>query len=98
MPRREKFSEKALQASSSRNRICDGVGSEEEDALEWKGFRDGADLHLGAIDMTNVNGKETEREKKRETIRKVPTHFKYNKHIEKRVHMHEKCINMCHVI
>ena len=29
--------------------------------------------------MTNVNRKE----KERETIRKVPTHFKYNKYIEK---------------
>ena len=49
------------------------------------------DLHLGAINTTNVN--RIERGKK-ETIRKVPTHFKYSKYIEKRVHMHEKCMNM----
>ena len=32
--------------------MWEGVGSEgeeEEDALEWKGFRDGVDLHLGAM-------------------------------------------------
>ena len=63
MPRQEKFSEKALQASSSRNRIWEGVGSEDEDAPEWRGFRDRVDLHFGAMDTTNVNKKEREREK-----------------------------------
>ena len=38
------------------------------------------------------------REGERETIRKVPTHFKYNKYIEKRVHMHGECMNMWHAI
>ena len=57
MPCQEKFSEKALRASSSWNRICDGVGSEEVDAPERKGFRDEADFRLGAIDTTNVNEK-----------------------------------------
>ena len=55
MPRLEKFSENALKASSSRNRIWDRVGLDEEEALEWKGFRAGVDLRLGAIDTTNVN-------------------------------------------
>ena len=40
--------------------------------------------------MTNVNRKEREKE----TIRKVPTHFKYNKYIEKQVRMHGECMNM----
>ena len=38
------------------------------------------DLCLGAIDTTNVN--KIERGKK-ETIRKTPKQFKYNKYIEK---------------
>ena len=49
------------------------------------------DLHLGAINTTNVN--RIERGKK-ETIRKVPTHFKYSKYIEKGVRMHGECMNM----
>ena len=55
MPRLEKFSENALKASSSRNRIVEGEGSIDEEASEQRGFRVGVDLHLGAIDMTNVN-------------------------------------------
>ena len=43
-------------------------------------FRDGVDLRLGAIDTTNVNKK---RGREKETIRKAPTQFKYNKYIEK---------------
>ena len=81
MPRREKFSEKALRASSSWNRIWEGVGLEEdEDVSERRRFRDGADLRLGAIDTTNVNRK---RGREKETIRKAPTQFKYNKYIKK---------------
>ena len=52
MPRQEKFFEKAFRASSSRNRI------EEEVGLEDERFWDGADLHFGAIDTTNVNKRE----------------------------------------
>ena len=55
MPRLKKFSENALKASSSRNRIVEGEGSEDEEAPERRGFRDGVDLCLGAIDTTNVN-------------------------------------------
>ena len=80
MPRLEKFSENALKASSSRNRIWDKVGSDDEEALERRGFRVGVDLCFGAIDMTNVNRK---RGRERNTIRKVPSNFKYNKYIEK---------------
>ena len=50
MPHREKFSEKAFRASSSQNRIDERVGSDEVDAPERRGFWDGVDLHLGAID------------------------------------------------
>ena len=34
-----------------------GVESEDEEALEQRGFRARVDLRLGAIDMTNVNRK-----------------------------------------
>ena len=32
-----------------------GVESEDEEALEQRGFRARVDLRLGAIDMTNIN-------------------------------------------
>ena len=66
MPRLEKFSENALKASSSRNRIWDKVGSDKEEVPERKGFRAGVDLRLGAIDTTNVNNKEGEKERQSE--------------------------------
>ena len=42
----------------------DGVGSEreEKDALERRGFYDGADLRLGDIEQTNVRKRERERD------------------------------------
>ena len=55
MPRLEKFSENALKALSSRNRMIEGEGSVDEEAPEQRGFRVGVDLRLGAIDTTNVN-------------------------------------------
>ena len=90
-PYREKFSEKSFRASSSQNRMWEGVGSKEDDALERKGFWDRADLHLGVIDKTNINKKKG---RERKTIRKAPKQFKYNKYIEKEVHMHGECMNM----
>ena len=72
MPHREKFSEKALWASSLQKRICEGVGLEEVDALEQRLFRDGANLRLGAIDTTNVNKK---RGRERDN-QKIPNTFK----------------------
>ena len=42
-----------------------GVESEDEEALEQRGFRARVDLRLGAIDMTNVNRK---RGREKETI------------------------------
>ena len=50
MPRLQKFSEKSFRAFSSRNRTEDGVGLEEEDVPELRGFWDGVDLRLGAIE------------------------------------------------
>jgi len=49
MPHLEKFSENALKASSSQNRTLEGEGSEDEEALERRGFRAGVDLHLDVI-------------------------------------------------
>ena len=71
MPHQEKFYEKALWASLSRNRICERVGSEEVDAPERRGFRDGANFRLGVIDTTNVNenrGKERDNQKSPNTF------------------------------
>ena len=53
----EKLSENALWASSSWNRRERRAESEDEEASEWKGFRVGVDLRLGAIDTTNINNK-----------------------------------------
>ena len=69
MPRLEKFSENALKASSSQNRTLEGEGSEDEEALERRGFRAGVNLRLGAIDTTNVNRK---RGKERKDNQKSP--------------------------
>ena len=69
-PHLEKFSKNALWASSSWNRRERGVESEDEEAPEWRVFRAGVDLCLGAIDTTNVNRK---RGRIRKTIRKVPS-------------------------
>ena len=55
MPGLEKFFENALKASSSRNRTVEGERSVDEEPPKRRGFRAGVDLHLGAIDTTNVN-------------------------------------------
>ena len=68
MPRLEKFSENALKASSSRNRTLEDEGSEDEEAPERRRFQIGVDLHLGAIDTTNVNrnrGRKRKRQSKK---------------------------------
>ena len=41
-------------------------GEEEEDAPERRGFQDGVDLRLGAIEQTNARKRERERERERE--------------------------------
>ena len=69
MPRLEKFSKNALKASSSRIQIVEGEGSEDEEALERRGFQVGVDLRLGAIDMINVN---RNRGRKRKYNKKSP--------------------------
>ena len=66
MTRLEKFSENALKASSSQNRMLEGEGSEDEEALKRRGFRAGVDLRLGAINTANVNRKRGEKEKQLE--------------------------------
>ena len=62
MPRLEKFSKKSDLAFPSWNWMWKGVGLEnEEEALEWKRFRDGVDFRLGAIEQL------TERRRERDT-------------------------------
>ena len=63
MPRLEKFFEKSFRALSSWNRTEEGVGSEEEDALERRGFWDGVDFRLGA--MMQLTERKREKEKER---------------------------------
>ena len=67
MPHLQKFFEKSFRASSSWNQIEEVVGSEEEDVLERRGFLDGVDLHLGAIEQTNARKRERERERVRQS-------------------------------
>ena len=69
MPRREKFSEKSLQALSSQNQTWEGVVSEEEDAPEWNEFWDGLDFRLGAIEqLTKERGRERNTQKSTNNI------------------------------
>ena len=49
-----------------------GVESE-EDILEWRGFQDGMDLHLGAICSLSEREKERERETEKHNHNRVPT-------------------------
>ena len=91
MPRLEKFSENALKASSSRNRIVEGEGLVDEEAPERRGFQAGVDLCLGAIDMTNVNRfRGRRREEQSEKSQAIQIYQIY----ERRVRMHGKCMNM----
>ena len=69
MPRLEKFSKNALEASSSQNRTLEGEGLEDEEAPEQKRFRVGVDLRLSVIDTTNVN---KNRGRKRKDNQKSP--------------------------
>ena len=67
MPHLQKFSKKSFRALSSWNQTWEGVGLEEEDALERRGFWDGVDLRLGAIEQANRRERKRERERQRET-------------------------------
>ena len=89
MPRREKFSEKAFQASSSRNWIDEGVGSGEVDALEWRGFRDGVDLHLDAIDTDyHKQKREGEKERERDNQKSPKNNSNISRYIKEKERMH----------
>ena len=95
MPRCEKFSKKFDLAFLSRNRTWEGVepdGEEEEDALEWRRFWDGVDLRFGAIEQTNVRGREREGERQLEKYQAV---FK-NQMIKKEGTYAWKWTNMWH--
>ena len=84
MSRLEKFSENALKASSSRNRTLEGEGSKDEEVLERRGFRAGVDLHLGAIDTTNVNkkrGRERKRQLERSQAATIISHIMKRKYV-----------------
>ena len=59
---------------SSQNWKREGMGSdeeEEEDALEWRRFWDGVDLRFGAIEQTNVRGREREGDNKKSTKQQI---------------------------
>ena len=91
MPRLEKFSENALKPSSSRNRIVEGEGSVDEEALERRRFRARVDLRFGAIDTTNINKfRGRRREERSDESQIVQIYHIY----EKIVCMHGKYMNM----
>ena len=91
MPCLEKFSKNVLKASSSRNRTVEGEGSVDEEAPEQRGFQARMDLRLGAIDTTNVNRfRGRRKEEQSEKSQAVQIYQIY----EKKIRMHEKCINM----
>ena len=92
-PRLEKFFENALWALSLRNRRERRAESEDEEALEWRGFQVEVDLRLGAIDTTNVNRK---RGRERKDNQKSPKQFQIYQEYWKEVRMHGKCMNMWH--
>ena len=90
MPRLEKFSENALKALSSWNRTLKGKGSIDEEALEWRRFRVGVDLRLGAIDTTNVNKfRRRRREEQSEKSQAIQIYQIYEKESTCAWEMHE---------
>ena len=92
MPRLEKFSENALWVSSSRNRReREGQNQKMKRHLEWRGFRAGVDLRLGAIDTSNVNRK---RGRERKDNQKSSKQFQIYQVYWKEVCMHGKCMNL----
>ena len=90
MPRLEKFSENALEASSSQNRTLEDEGLVEEEAPERRGFRAGVDLRLGAIDTTNVNKfRGRRREEQSEKFQAIQIYQIYEKESTYAWEMHE---------
>ena len=84
MPRLKKFSENALKASSSQNRTLEGEGSEDKEVPERRRFRAGMDLHLGAIDTTNLNrkkGRERKRQSKKSQAATIISHIMKRKYV-----------------
>ena len=71
MPHLEKFSENSLKELSSWNRTVEREGSKDEEAPERKGFRAGVDLRLGALDTSNINNREGEKERQFEKSQAV---------------------------
>ena len=71
MPHLEKFSENSLKALSSWNRTVEREGSEDEEAPKRKELRAGVDLRLGAIDTSNINNREGEKERQFEKSQAV---------------------------
>ena len=63
-----------------------GSEGEKEDAPERRGFRDGVDLHLGAIEQTNARKREREREGDNQ---KSSNKTDISKYKELKVRMHE---------
>ena len=51
-----------------------GSKGEEDDAPERRGFQDGVDLHLGAIEQANARERERERERERNTQKSTKEH------------------------
>ena len=86
MPHREKFSKKAFQASSSRNRVDEGVGSDKVDALERRGFQDGVDLCLGATD-SDYHKQKREGERERDNQKSHKNNSNISRYIEEEEHM-----------
>ena len=61
-------------------------GEDKEDAPEQRGFQDGVDLRLGAIEHTNVRGRERERERDNQ---KSTKQFLISNDKNRKVCMHE---------
>ena len=95
MPRCEKFSVKSDLAFLSRNCTWDGVGSkrEEKDALERRGFYDGVDLCLGAIEQTNARKREKRRKKdnQKSTNKIIYQNTKNWRYVCIKMHEHVTC-------
>ena len=90
MPHLEKFSKNALEASSSRNRMLEGEGLVEEEALERRRFWAGVDLRLGAINTTNINRfRGRKREEQSEKSQAIQIYQIYGKESTYAWEMHE---------
>ena len=71
MPRREKFSKKSLRALSSWNRTREGLVLKEEDAPKRRGFWDGVNFRLGAIEQLTKRNRERKKHTKKHQHRSI---------------------------